>query len=106
MKLKSIAITKADREKREEAYKEGPKTDAPEYPYETQVRFDHDTLSKIGLSKLPAVGDYMILTARVCVRSTEEREDVYTPGDHKRRSMSVQIEKMALETDGDEEDEA
>ncbi len=103
-KLKSIAITKADREKREAAYKDMPKVDVPEYPYETQVRFDHDTLEKIGLDTLPAVGEYMILTARVCVRETAERDDVYTPGNHKRRSMSVQIEKMALEADEAEEE--
>ncbi len=103
MKLKSIAITKADREKREKAWSE-PKAEMPEYPYGMRIQLDHETLKKLGIDELPAVGSYLALEARVCVRETAENDDIYNGGD-KRRSMTVQIEKMALESAGDEEDE-
>ena len=100
MKLKSM---KVDKKAREKMYAAEPKADLPEYPYGLELRMNEEILKALGITKLPDVGSYMVLEARVCVRSVEERDDIYTPGG-KSRSVTVQIEDMAIEADGKKDD--
>jgi hypothetical protein len=76
------------------------KMPAPDpYPYGLRIELNDDVLEALGISKLPAVGDYVMIEARCCVKSTAENE---YDGEGKRRSMSVQIEKLAVSPDDED----
>lgn len=65
-----------------------------DYPYGLHVTLDHEMLQKLGIDKLPAVGDKMHLQshAHVTEVSEESRE-----GGKKRRSVRLQMRKMQVE---------
>jgi hypothetical protein len=44
-----------------------PDGDLPRYPYGTKICLDDDSVEKLGITKLPAVGATMMLMARVTV---------------------------------------
>jgi hypothetical protein len=70
------------------------------YPYGTRMHLDHDTLEKLGVSKLPAVGKKMRMQARARVVSASENSSTNESGKPmKRRSLELQLEHMGLEHD-------
>lgn len=68
--------------------------DAPEYPYGLTVCLCDDTLAKLGITDLPAVGTVMQLTALVTVCSVSQYEN-QSGSDN---SLSLQITDMELAT--------
>ena len=72
--------------------------EAPLYPWGLCVTLDDDALGKLGLPALPAVGQTMMLHARVEV----VRVSVSENQDEKQRDMELQITAMALEADAGE----
>lgn len=76
--------------------------EGPQYPYGLRVRLDNDTIEKLGLKKLPKVGDVRSLGARVKVASVSENEYDGPDGKRKHRDVELQITDMGL--DGDDDD--
>lgn len=77
--------------------------DRPEYPYGLRINLDGDSLKKLGMTDMPAVGTEFNLVAVVCVVGASQHESA--KGDPY-RSMELQIEQMALApaADGDPAD--
>lgn len=67
------------------------------YPYGTRITLDSDTLDKLGIKTLPAVGNELMIEAKVRVISVSESDNS--------KSVELQITDMDLENDGDEVDE-
>lgn len=67
------------------------------YPWGTRINLEQDTLDKLGIEKLPAVGDELMIEAKVRVISVRESDNS--------KSVELQITDMDLENDGDEVDE-
>lgn len=81
----------------EEAKNEGmccPSTDdkGPKYPYGLSINLDDETLAKLGITTLPAVGSMMRLVATVEVTSTSQ----YERQDEKEININLQITAMEL----------
>ena len=91
-----IDMKMSKEEKREQT--QPTAADAPDYAYGLRITLDDDALEKLGVKELPASGTYVTVVALCCVcvtsqYSTEEDED---------RSVTLQIEKMRLGGDGDD----
>lgn len=72
----------------------------PAYPYGLSISLDDEALEKLGMKDLPDADDTMTLTARVCVTNVAS-----TDGENgKRRSVSLQIEALALSDVEDSDD--
>jgi len=67
------------------------------YPYGTRINLDQDSLDKLGIMKLPTVGDKIMIEGKCEVISVRQSEDG--------KSVELQITDMDLENDGDEIDE-
>lgn len=75
--MKSIAMTKAEAKDSELCYAGTPDSDeAPKYPYGTCLDLNDDTLKKLGITKMPAIGEEVAITAiaKVTRLSMEEEE--------------------------------
>lgn len=67
--------------------------EAPEYPYGLSISLDDESMNKLGLGELPAVGDEMMVMAKVKVQSASESE---YEGEGKSRNVTFQITDMGL----------
>lgn len=97
MKLVSLELTKAERKKEAEPLS-APMAERPLYPYGTSLYLNDETLAKLGIDEMPAVGTTFMIEAVVKVTGTSERE--YEGGSH--RTLDLQITEMSLE-EGEEE---
>lgn len=66
-----------------------------EYPYGLELCLDCDTLEKLGVKELPAVGSVMKIQAMATVVSVSERMEHGEKDDTDKR-MSLQITHMSL----------
>jgi hypothetical protein len=64
------------------------------HPWGLTLNLEHETLGKLGMKALPAVGSDVTVHARARVTSAEERER--EGGGGKRRSVSLQVTHMAV----------
>lgn len=64
----------------------------PAYPWGLSISLDSDSLSKLGITDMPAVGGVMYLQARCEVCSTSQYENQ----DGKDQTLSLQITDMSL----------
>lgn len=71
-------------------------TEKPEYPYGMRICLCGPELEKLDIDEMPEVGDYIDLRAFATVTSVSDN------GGGNRR-VELQIEKLALENEGDEE---
>lgn len=71
----------------------------PEYPWGLMVSLDSESLEKLNLAALPAVGETMIMTARVSVQSVSQHD----AGMERRFNVELQITDMALERDNQQD---
>jgi hypothetical protein len=67
--------------------------DQPKYPYGLQLNLDDASLSKLGLSQLPNVGEKMIVLAVVEVSNASAYEN---KGEGVKQSLGLQITEMCL----------
>src|SRR6185369_7597591 len=67
--------------------------DAPEYPWGLCISLDEDSIAKLGITSLPAVGSQMQVQALVTVSSTSENN---TQSGEKERRVELQITDMEL----------
>lgn len=95
MKLVSMKLDKSEQKKEADiAY------EPPQYPWGLSLSLDDEALDKLGMDDLPDVKDTMTLTARVCVTNVSA-----SAGEGgQRRSVSLQIEALALSDVVDDED--
>lgn len=69
-------------------------TDGPKYPWGLNICLNNDSLEKLGVKSLPAVGTEVTIVAKALVASTSENA---TEGDGTRSSMDLQITDMQLD---------
>lgn len=70
-----------------------PDGDLPKYPYGLCLSLDDESLAKLGIEGSISVGTEMIITAKVKVTSTSQRED--QSGESEAR-MELQITDMEI----------
>lgn len=69
----------------------------PKYPYGLTIYLSDETLEKLGMTTLPAIGSTMTLTARVQVTGVNQNQS--TDKDGVTRDVNLQITDMALGPD-------
>lgn len=84
---------KMSREERKEYAEVTAPSDEPQYPYGLTIDLDDDTLAKLGITALPAVGTAMQFTARAVVKSTSSNQ---YEGSEPESRMSLQITDMEV----------
>lgn len=67
--------------------------DEPQYPYGLCIDLDDDTLAKLGITSLPAVGTAIQFTARAVVKSTSSNQ---YEGSEPESRMSLQLTDMEI----------
>lgn len=73
------------------------KADAPEYPYGLTIDLNDDSLDKLGIDTLPAVGDVFTVTAKARVtRVSQSSSESSGSNSHKDRNVCMQIEKLKV----------
>jgi len=93
-KLVSLKMT---RKEVQEKYASPPSMadDAPVYPYGLTLRLDNDTLDRLKVSKLPEVGESMMVLAKVNVTSVSSSDSE----SGQNRTCELQITDLALDVD-------
>lgn len=87
--MKSMKLTKA------ESSATAPveaKQDAPAYPWGLRIELNDESMKKLGMEKLPDVGEKMMLRANVVVERVSQNDTK----EGKRQDMSLQITEMEL----------
>lgn len=92
----SLVNMKMSAEEAKEQYGSSPVQDAPEYPYGLSIDLDEEALAKLGMPALPQVGQKMMITARVEVRSVSQFD---SQGGDKEQRVCLQITDMELGAD-------
>lgn len=86
--MKSMKLDKQDQVDTAPIMMEGPK-----YPYGLRITLGTDELKKLGIDKLPGLGDSIKIEAECDVVSVSESESLY--GEH--RCVELQITAMEVE---------
>ncbi len=99
--LSDMKRTKREAKAQMPSMASGPSED---YPYGLRLELDHGAMKKVGMTKMPKVGSVHKIVAHAKVHRAEETASVGSP---KRRNVSMQIVKMAVQPgpndqDGDE----
>lgn len=71
-----------------------PAADAPKYPWGLEICLNDESLDKLGVKALPAVGTEVTIVAKATVSSTSENA---TEGSGTRANMSLQITDMQVD---------
>lgn len=101
MKLKSMKLSKSDRES---ASKQAESMiERPAYPYGLCLRLDNEALEKLEIGELPEVGSKMTVLATVEVSATSQHD---VAGGSPNKTLELQITDMALGADLDVKDHA
>lgn len=80
---------------KEEADEEaGIAPEAPKYPYGLCICLDDDSLAKLGITTLPAIGQELVLMARCKVTATRAYENQGEDGSDSEQSVDLQITDM------------
>lgn len=94
MALKDLALSAAEAKKDMIGYAsvEGDVDNMPKYPWGTSLDLDDDTLGKLGLAKLPEVGEEVAITAVAKVTRISANEDQ----GGMRKCLGLQITSMEV----------
>ena len=90
--MKNIAMTKAEAKETMMEYTAPKAAEAPKYPYGTTLDLNDDTLSKLGLESLPAVGTEVTIMAKAMVT----RVSMYEEQGGAESCMALQITDMDI----------
>jgi hypothetical protein len=85
-----MKLTKSERKEMAE-----PAMAEESYPWGLRLTLDKETLDKLGIDGLPAVGTKMLLVARAEVKGVSQHES----DDHESRSVDLQITEMGVESE-------
>jgi len=98
--MSKLVSMKIDAAERERAYAPSAVADSPTYPWGLGLTLDQDALEKLGVDKLPDVGETLRIEARVSVTSISASDSKGEGGKtHKSRSLGLQITDLCLEKD-------
>lgn len=97
MSMKDLKITKKESKAKSESMVVGQSYEE-RYPYGLRLDLDKDTLEKLGVKKLPAVGVSLMFEAKAKVIASRQSA---TEGSEN-RSIELQITHIDLDTDEDE----
>lgn len=67
-------------------------TSGEDFPFGLSLNLDDESLAKLGITKLPGVGEEMIVAGIGKVESVSERSD----SNRKSRNVTIQLEKLAI----------
>lgn len=81
-------------------------SDLPRYPYGLSLCLDDDSLQKLGITAMPAIGTEMMVTARVKVTGVRSRETQDEKGSDSESSVDLQITSMELSSAQEEKSTA
>jgi len=87
--MKDLALTSAEAKETMLCSNPG---DAPKYPYGTALDLNDDTLKKLGISKLPEIGEEVAITAVAKVT----RLSAYEEQDGPEQCLGLQITMMEV----------
>ena len=73
-------------------------SDQPDYPYGLTLRFESDTLDKLGVKELPTPGEPMQLSVKANVVSVRSSKDEKGP---ERRVVELQVTHAEIVKSGD-----
>lgn len=93
--MKDMKRTKKDLDKHKDADAMSPIGAQNDYPHGLSVHLDHESLSKLGMHKLPKVGDKLHLHAHAHVTSVREE---HRDGGKANRHIELQLRKMDLKS--------
>lgn len=93
MALTDMKRTKADRKAQKEKYDTVSPGGGDDYPYGLSMHLGHEELTKLGLDKLPRVGDKLHLRAHAHVTSVSEN---HRDGGKSERRIELQLRKMEV----------
>lgn len=99
MKLADMKMS--DEEAKEQYGPSSAMADSPQYPYGLQLSLDEESLAKIGIKDLPAVGTKVQITAIAEVTSVSKRKN---RGGDDESNASLQIIQMGIEAAPSEEE--
>ncbi len=97
MAMQDLKISKKEAEKKSESMVIGS-SDQERYPYGLRLDLNDDTLKKLGITKLPAVGTVLMFEAKAKVVGS--RQSATESSDN--RSIELQITHLDMEMDDDE----
>ncbi len=83
-------LTDMRRSKKERKSEEVALDSEPSIPYGLSINLDDGSLKKLGITKLPSVGDRMVVASIGVVDSVNE----HSSSRRKSRSVSIQLEKL------------
>lgn len=101
-----VDMTLSKEEAKEESGCIAPDGDMPRYPYGLSLCLDDETLQKLGITTLPAIGAEMTLNARVKITSVRSRETQDEKGNESESSVDMQITAMEVNTEQQEQSAA
>lgn len=78
----------------------GSASEGPKYPWGLQLRLENESLDKLGIKELPEVGKECKVMGVAKVVSVEKRDQ---EGGKTSRHVELQITKLALEHEDDDE---
>lgn len=93
MALKDMKRSKADKKAQEKRYDSIGSPGGDDYHHGLGVSLGHEELTKLGMTKLPRVGDKLHLQAHAHVTSVSEN---HRDGGKKERRIELQLRKMEV----------
>ena len=87
-----VNMARSKKERKREARELAVEGDQSKFPWGLSITLDDESLTKLGIKKLPDVGDKMSLTAVASVESVSENKNV----NRKNRDVRLQIEKLEV----------
>lgn len=91
-----VDMTLSKEEAKEESGLMSADYDMPRYPYGLCLCLDDDSLKKLGITSLPAIGTEMMITAKVKVTSVRSRETQTENQSDSESSVDMQITAMEI----------
>lgn len=88
--MKNMQLTASEAKEYEGNFVE---TDAPKYPWGLEIRLNENSLKKLDMAELPAVGKVCVVSAKAVVTSASQRQEA--DGDTN-RSVELQITDLEL----------
>lgn len=97
MELKDLKRTDAEKQEQVKSY-EGSPSDVPDYSYGLNIHLDNEMLEKLGLK--PSDFDAGV-PVKIMATGIIESQSMSQYGGKPRHSMSIQLQKMAIEQEAD-----
>lgn len=98
MDLIDVKRTEADKKREREQWDKPMMADMEDYPYGLQIQLDNETIVKLGLGDIDTADEVDIVACGVIVS-----DNINTVGGKTRRSMTIQLQKLAISQEEESE---